>query len=338
MSGGVQTVEVAGDDDGVRLDRWFKRNYPGLSHGRLEKLLRTGQIRVEGKRSKAAQRLEAGQMVRVPPQATAATEAPKQRKDIRREQAVEDPELTQMLQSSVLSKDDDVIVINKPSGLATQGGTGIKRSIDSGLDALRFGADERPKLVHRLDKDTSGVMLIARGSKQARWLTTAFRDKAAQKIYWALVVGEMPRDEGTVDLPIAKLPGKGGERMEIDEENGKRAVTHFSVVERFGSRAAWVAMMPITGRTHQLRVHMAAIGTPIQGDGKYGGQEAFLVGAGVSRKLNLHAREISLVRPNGSRLVATAPLSDHMVRSWEFFGSSEKEEPNASARFEQFLD
>lgn len=314
---GVETRTVAGDEAEMRLDRWFKKHFPALGHGKLEKLLRTGQVRVDGKRAKAGQRLEFGQAVRIPPLGEEAA-GPAPVKPERK--AKVDTALAEDLQRRVLYMDDDLIALDKPAGLATQGGTGQSVHLDAMLDALRFGAAERPKLVHRLDKDTSGVLLIARSTAAARWLTAAFRDKSARKIYWALAVGEVKPRAGRIDLPMSKLPGKAGERMVVDREAGQRAVTDFEVVEQLGKRVAWVALSPVTGRTHQLRLHMAELGVPIVGDGKYGGQDAFLVAEGLSRKLHLHAREVAVSRPDGRRIRIAAPLPEHMAKAWAFFG------------------
>lgn len=319
---GVETLTIAPEDADTRLDRWFRKHYPALGHGRLEKLLRTGQVRVDGKRVKANHRLEAGQAVRVPP--LGDLDSPPPPKPAPRPKA--DPKLESMLRDAVLYRDDEVLAINKPAGLAVQGGTGTIVHVDALLDALTFEAKERPRLVHRLDKDTSGVLLLARTAAAARWLTAAFRAKDAEKLYWAVTAGIPKPREGRIDLPIAKLPGRRGEKMDIDEEEGKRSITDFTVVEAIGKQAAFVAMRPVTGRTHQLRVHMQAIGTPILGDGKYGGQAALLAGDGLSRKLHLHARQITLKRPNGKLLTITAPLPPHMAQSWAFFGFSEPSE------------
>jgi 23S rRNA pseudouridine955/2504/2580 synthase len=335
----VTTLTIAVDEAELRLDRWFKRHFPGLGHGRLEKLLRTGQVRVDGKRAKSGQRLEAGQVVRVPPLDDAATkkpEAPTPKPPPRIDEAD-----AAALRATVLHRDDEVLAINKPAGLAVQGGTGTTHHLDAMLDALRFDARERPRLVHRLDKDTSGVLLLARSAAAAKWLTAAFRDKSAEKLYWALVVGVPKPRRGHIDLALAKLPGRAGERMiavgpedEDEDEAGKRALTDYAVVENAGREIAWVAFRPLTGRTHQLRVHAAALGTPILGDGKYGGKGAFLEGRGLSRKLHLHARRVVLPRPGGGFLDVTAPLADHVLASWRFFGfdPDDRDDPFAELR------
>ena len=309
----VEHIRVEAGDADQRLDRWFRRHYPGLSHGRLEKLLRTGQVRVDGARVKAAHRLKPGARVRVPPlgEIEARPPAPAPRE-------VSDTDAREM-QARVLYRNDDIIAIDKPQGLAVQGGTGTYRHVDAMLDALRFGAAERPRLVHRLDRDTSGVLVVARSAKAAARLARAFRGREVRKLYWALVAGHPPHDEGRIEVPLAKRPGKGGERV-FAEEEGRRAVTLFSVVDAVGERAAWLALMPLTGRTHQLRAHCVALGVPIVGDGKYGGADAFLHIEGVGGTLHLHARAVELPGRGGRPLRIQAPLPPHMRESWQALG------------------
>jgi len=330
-SSGVQQVAVAADGSGQRLDRWFKQHYPQVTHGRLEKMLRKGEIRVDGKRVKASQRLEEGQVVRVPPlppveAATAETPAPLPAVSAKDAAA---------LRAAVLYRDDNVIAIDKPAGLAVQGGSGQRRHLDGMLDALRFGADDRPRLVHRLDRDTAGVLLLARNAPTARALTAAFRGKETQKIYWALVAGVPQERRGVIDLPLAKqardlsgTPGDKGEAMGAAEEGGKPARTLYHVIQSYRHSASWLVLLPMTGRTHQLRVHCAALGTPIVGDGKYGGKEAFpeaLARAGAPAKiLHLLARELALPDPeDGTTLRVTAPLPPHMAATWQALGLDE---------------
>ncbi|HSD35115.1 MAG TPA: RluA family pseudouridine synthase [Alphaproteobacteria bacterium] len=310
----VQTLTVTQDETDLRLDRWFKRRFPTLGHGRLEKLLRTGQVRVDGRRAKASMRLEPGQSVRVPPLGIEAP-APKRRVEI-------DPGEASDLKRRVLYKDAWLIALDKPAGLAVQGGTRTERHLDAMLDALRFDAEERPKLVHRLDRDTSGVLLLARTTPAARALAEAFRHKDARKLYWAVTVGVPERSSGTIDLPLAKLAGARGERVAADQEEGLRAVTRWRVVERAGREAAWLALMPETGRTHQLRVHCAALGAPILGDFKYGGREAALPGGTENPKLHLHARAIRMPHPKGGAIEVEAPLPGHMRETFAFLGFS----------------
>lgn len=311
----VDTVTVRAEDGAGRLDRWFRRRYPTLGHGRLEKLLRTGQIRVDGKRAKAGDRVEPGQAIRVPPLPSAdGQERPRPAPRLR-------PNDAAMLQQAVLYRDGSAIVINKPAGLAVQGGTKAERHIDGMLDALCFDGDERPRLVHRLDKDTSGVLLLARSAAAAAFFTRAFRDKRSRKIYWAVVAGVPDIRQGRIDLGLIKRNGAGGgERVHADDEKGKHAVTYYRVLDHAGTRAAWLALMPVTGRTHQLRAHCAALGTPILGDGKYGGGAAQLPGSAGPQRLHLHARSLEIPSPGGGSLKVTAPLPPHMKETWRFFG------------------
>lgn len=328
----VQNKVVTEDEAEIRLDRWFRRHFPDLGHGRLEKLLRTGQVRVDGKRAKAGQRLEPGQTVRVPPiqepDPSAAGERP------RPEPRVADKDARDLL-SRVLYRDDDVIAIDKPAGLAVQGGTGTVKHLDAMLDVLRFGSKERPRLVHRLDRDTSGVLLLARNVFAAGRLAEAFRSKDARKYYWAVTVGVPKPFRGRIDAPLAKEAGPRGERVALEDDKGVKAVSLYAVVEPAGKRAAKVALWPLTGRTHQLRVHMAAIGTPILGDGKYGGADAFLEGADLPRKLHLHARRIIMPHPRGGRPIdVTAPLGAHMRATWAYFGFDAEDDGDPFAEVE----
>lgn len=313
----VEHRTVAGGEAEMRLDRWFRQHFPGLGHGRLEKLLRTGQVRVDGRRAKASQRLEAGQTVRVPP--LGDLDAPKPRP----ERAPVAEAEAQKLRKMVLFRDDAVIALDKPAGMAVQGGAKTGRHLDAMLDALRFDGDERPRLVHRLDRDTSGVLLLARTGAAARALTAAFRAKETVKEYWAIVVGVPKPAEGRIDLSLMKAAtGKAFVPEDLADEDAKRAVTYYRIVEQAGKRAAWLALWPQTGRTHQLRVHAAAIGTPILGDGKYGGREAFLPGAEIEGRLHLHARRLVLPHPLRPKqaIDVTAPLPPHMAATFGYLG------------------
>lgn len=307
----VQLVEVTDDEADQRLDRWFKHRFPSLTHGRLEKLLRTGQIRVDGSRAKANWRVMPGAKIRIPP---LSSEQPTRE---RRSGSPVSDEAAERLRSAVLYKDKHLIAINKPPGLPVQGGSKISQHLDGMLEALRFEAKEPPRLVHRLDKDTSGVLLLARDRVAARSLAAAFKAKEARKIYWALTVGVPSPRSGEIVSKLEKLPGKSGEKV-VMSDAGQRAVTGYSVVERGGNKVAWLALNPLTGRTHQLRVHCTALGTPIVGDGKYGGSDAFITG--VSKNLHLHARSITIRRPSGGEIEITAPLPKHMAETWSFFG------------------
>lgn len=327
----VQTLTVAADEADIRLDRWFKRHFPDVGHGLLEKWLRTGQVRVAGKRAKSNQRLEAGQEIRVPP--LPSGDAPP-RPETKRPPV--DEKTARMLRDAVLYMDEDVIALNKPAGLAVQGGTGMAdKHLDAWLDALQFDKPDRPRLVHRLDKDTSGVLLLGRSASAASKLAAAFKSRAARKCYWALVVGVPKHRQGRIDAALAKLPGRAGEKMAVDQDEGKRAVTWYRVVDNALKRTAWLEMEPRTGRTHQLRAHCALLDTPILGDGKYGGADAFIAGTGISRKLHLHARAVRLPHPRGGVLEVVAPLSEHIAKSFEFFGFDEN---SAGKPFEGFAE
>jgi 23S rRNA pseudouridine955/2504/2580 synthase len=316
----VRQFTVSADDEGIRLDRWFRRNLPQVGFATVSRWARTGQIRVDGKRARPEDRLAAGQVLRVPPGGEEA--AP--RKAAPRPRTLT-PEQIAEARAMVIRETPCAIVLNKPPGLATQGGSKTTRHVDGLLDA--FVADERtprPRLVHRLDKDTSGVLLIARTPGSAASFSKRFASRSARKVYWALVVGKPQLSEGVIDAPLAKQPGTGGEKMHIDEENGAAAKTRYRVVDSAGQRASWVELEPLTGRTHQLRVHMAAIGHPIVGDGKYGGQNAFLTGA-VSRKMHLHARRLIITEPkagegSGGKLDVTAELPPHFAASMAVLG------------------
>jgi 23S rRNA pseudouridine955/2504/2580 synthase len=308
---GVETITVGPEEGAGRLDRWFRRHYPGLSHGHLEKLLRTGQVRVDGKRARAGDPVVPGQAIRVPPLAAPSTPPPARR--VRQEDE-------RLLRDLVLYRDDSAIVLNKPAGLAVQGGTKTGRHVDGLLDTLRFDSAERPRLVHRLDKDTSGVLLIARTAAAAAFFTRAFREKTTRKTYWAAVIGLPELPQGRIDLALAKRASpRGGERVQADEE-GKDAVTYYRVIDRAGDRASWLALLPLTGRTHQLRAHCAALGTPIIGDGKYGVAAAYLAGVVAAKGLHLHARSLAIPNPAGGILRVTAPLPPHMRETWDLLG------------------
>jgi len=316
----VRQFKVGADDDGVRLDRWFKRHLPQIGFATVSRWARTGQVRVDGKRADPADRVVAGQVIRVPPGGSEpATKGPRARKPLTDEQVA-------LADSMVIHRDRAAIVLNKPPGLATQGGSGTFEHVDGLLDAYvqaRGGEGPRPRLVHRLDKDTSGVLLVAATPGSAAFFSRRLSGRTARKIYWALIVGIPDIREGQIDLPLAKQPGTGGEKMMVDESGaGQAARTRYRVIDRAGNRACWVELQPLTGRTHQLRVHMAAIGHPIVGDGKYGGQEAFLSGS-ISRKMHLHARRLIIDHPDGSPLDITAPLPEHFAASMAQLGFHE---------------
>jgi len=310
----ARTFTVDDDDDGIRLDRWFKRHMPEVSFNLVSRWARTGQLRLAGKRAVPGDRVEAGQEIRVPP--LDAAPARTARPQSRREPLTEDE--ARFVREMVIHEDAHAFVLDKPPGLATQGGTKTKNHLDRLLDGL---ADERgrPKLVHRLDKDTSGALLVARTARAAGHFAKAFSGRTARKVYWALVVGVPSADEGTIDAPLAKQPGTGGEKMHVDPEHGLPAKTRWRVLDHAGNRAAWVELQPLTGRTHQLRAHMTALGHPIVGDAKYGGPEAFLTG-GISRKLHLHARRLRIDAPDGGKIDVRAELPSHFAESMATLG------------------
>lgn len=309
-------IIVAEDDDGIRLDRWFKRHKGDVTHALLARWLRTGLVRLDGAKSDPAARIAVGQVLRIP-HVSALSPAPR-----RRSAKPLSPEEVAQANAMLIHRDADALVLNKPPGLATQGGTGTTAHVDGLLDAF-FDEDKgRPKLVHRLDKDTSGVLLVARSAGAAAKFSRSFAGRSARKTYWAIVTGVPSLDEGQIDLALSKQPGSGGEKMHVDEEGGQASCTRYRVIERAGNTCVFVELQPLTGRTHQLRVHMAAIGHPIVGDGKYGGKAAFLTGS-ISRKLHLHARSLRIDQPSGGRLEVSADLPDHFAESLASLGFSE---------------
>jgi 23S rRNA pseudouridine955/2504/2580 synthase len=330
---GVRQVTIGPEAADQRLDRWLRRLCPQVPQARIERMCRKGEIRVDGGRVRPATRLAAGQIVRLPPIPETTDVEPPRPPEVSEADAA-------MIQAAVFWRDDDVIALNKPPGLAVQGGSGQRRHVDVLAEALRFGRDEKPRLVHRLDRDTSGVLLLARSARAAARLTRAFQSRDARKIYWAAVAGAPSPRAGTIRYGLVKAPGHGsggeGEKMlcvppdaVAATEGAKRATTDYLVLDSAARRAAWVALRPVTGRTHQLRAHMAAIGHPVVGDGKYGGsgQEntgtgwGAQLGGGISRKLHLHARALTLTHPGSGRLLhLTAPLPEHMARTWAIFG------------------
>ncbi len=311
----VRQFTVGPDDDDIRVDRWFKRNLPQIGFAMVSRWARTGQVRVDGKRTKPESRLRAGQVLRVPPGGESTQRKPRKREEL------SDDDIDRA-ESMLITQDKAAIVLNKPPGLATQGGTGTRDHVDRLLDAFAGETDPRPRLVHRLDKDTSGVLLTARSPGSAAFFSKRFSGRDAKKVYWALIVGVPEVHDGVIEAKLAKQPGTGGEKMHVDEKDGQTAKTRYRVVDRAGNRAAWVELQPFTGRTHQLRVHMAAIGHPIVGDGKYGGQDAFLTGS-ISRKMHLHARRLIIDHPDGVPLDVTAGLPEHFAQSMEQLGFDE---------------
>ena len=315
------TLYVTSDEADIRLDRWFRRHFPWITQGAVQKLCRTGQIRVDGKRADAATRLAPGQALRVPPLPAAPV------KKERAPTAPPDPGALLALEKSVLYRDDDLIVINKPPGLPVQGGPGITRHLDGMLDALRFGSEHRPRLVHRLDRDTSGILVLARTPGVAGKLAAAFRSRDVEKTYWAVVVGRPVPVEGRIDLPLKRVSGPRGEHTEPadrDDKEGARAVTDFQTLDNAAQKLAWLELKPLTGRTHQLRVHCVAIGAPILGDEKYAKPDQNGAGSpfveGLSENLHLHARALRLPHPAGGTLVVEAALPPHFRETFSTLG------------------
>jgi len=303
------------DDEGIRLDRWFKRHMADVSFNVVSRWSRTGVLKLDGKKADPGDRIAAGQVITMPPaEATPAPTAPGEAP--RRPLSAAEIEYAQSL---VIHRDKSAIVINKPPGLATQGGTGTMTHVDGLLDALSFGFPMRPKLVHRLDKDTSGVLLLARTAKAAAYFSKAFSGRTARKVYWALNIGLPEPETGEIDAALSKQPGSGGEKMHVDPDTGQNAKTRYRMLDHAADRASWLEFQPLTGRTHQIRVHATAIGHPIVGDAKYGGKDAFLMG-GISRKMHLHARRLLIEHPEGHMLDISAPLPPHMVDSFAMLG------------------
>ncbi|SDP11624.1 ribosomal large subunit pseudouridine synthase C [Phyllobacterium sp. YR620] len=306
----------------MRLDRWFKVHYPGLGFGHLQKLLRSGQIRVDGSRAKSDTRLQAGQSVRIPPlPVDSKAEGNLTGKSIR---GREDGDvLSQML----LYEDPKVFVFNKPAGLAVQGGSGVNRHVDDMLEAWRNKKGEKPRLVHRLDRDTSGVLVVARTRGAAQALTAAFRERDTKKTYWALVKGVPRKREDKITTWLVKEATADGDRMRIakhGEPDSDHAVSYYRVIESAGQVLTWLEMEPYTGRTHQLRVHAAHIGCPIIGDPKYFEADTnWSFPGGIQNRLHLHARRIRVPNPSGGIIDVTAPLPPHMVQSWNLLGFDE---------------
>lgn len=308
---GVSTRIVAEDEADIRLDRWFRRHFPGVTQVAIQKFCRTGQVRVDGRRAEAATRLLPGQSIRIPPLPASAPPKPVLQPP---------PAVRQVLEGMVLYQDDHLIVLNKPHGLPVQGGPGITRHLDGMLDALRDGGD-RPRLVHRLDRDTSGVLLLARTPGVAAKLAAAFRGRDVEKTYWAVVAGRPVPVEGRIDLPLARVGGFRGERTapaERGDKDAARAITDYRTLDHAARKLAWLELSPLTGRTHQLRVHCAAIGAPILGDAKYGGERAHL--EGLSGLLHLHARALRLPHPAGGMLEVEADLPSHMKETFQTLG------------------
>ncbi|MCV0371171.1 RluA family pseudouridine synthase [Filomicrobium sp.] len=320
MSDPVESIPVTPDEVGLRLDRWFKIHFPDVTYGYLQKLLRSGQVRVDSRRVLANARLEAGERVRVP---KAVRQPPRAKPSVKPPPGLSKAD-RDLIEGMILFEDDHVVLLNKPFGLAVQGGTGTKRHIDGLLAGMvdRFG--DRPRLVHRLDRDTTGVLLIAKHRDAAAKLGRIFQTRSAAKTYWALVNGVPKPVQGKVEAALVKASGPDGDKVRKarpgEQDAAMHATTHYSVIDRVGQKAAWVSLKPVTGRQHQLRAHMALIGHPIVGDNKYDGDKN-LPAENIENKLHLHARRLVLPHPfEKAKIDVTAPLPDHMLRSWELLG------------------
>jgi 23S rRNA pseudouridine955/2504/2580 synthase len=319
MNERVETIKVKADEADMRLDRWFRIHFPDVGYSYLQKLLRTGQVRVNSKRAEGNERLEAGAQIRVPQ--VVRTEKPPAAPSVKAPLGLSKADRT-AIERMILFEDDHVLVLNKPFGLAVQGGSGTKRHVDGMLAGMadRFGG-ERPRLVHRLDRDTTGVLLIAKHRDAAAKLGRVFQTRSAAKTYWALVKGVPRPPQGKVEAPLVKASGPDGDRVRKalpgEQKEAMHATTHYSVVDRLANKASWVSLKPVTGRQHQLRAHMALIGHPIVGDNKYGGDDN-LPAEQIENKLHLHARRLVLPHPvTGGKIDVTAPLPDHMRKTWD---------------------
>jgi 23S rRNA pseudouridine955/2504/2580 synthase len=316
----VQNVAVTADEAGMRVDRFFEGRFPGLSFSHIQRVIRKGEVRVNGKRTEPKNRLEAGQTVRIPPLRLDQTKP--------RGAGSEAEESTrEFLKSILLYEDDDVLVFNKPMGLAVQGGSGTTRHLDGMLNTMRDAHGQRPRLVHRLDKDTAGCLLVAKTRFAAAALAKTFRSRSARKVYWALVAGVPKVQQGRVSTFLAKEEREDESVMRIARHGDKgamHAVTYYAVVETSGPLLAWISLKPVTGRTHQLRAHMAHIEHPIIGDPKYFALENWQLPGGMQDKLHLLARRIAVPHPRGGTLDVTAPLPPHMLQSWNLLGLDAK--------------
>jgi 23S rRNA pseudouridine955/2504/2580 synthase len=316
----VQNVTVSADENAMRVDRFLEAKFPGLSFSHIQRVIRKGEVRVNGKRTQPKKRLEAGQTVRIPPLRFDAPEP-------RAAGNVADQKTLDFLKSITLYEDADVLVLNKPMGLAVQGGSGTMRHIDGMLEVLRDPHGQRPRLVHRLDKDTAGCLLVAKTRFAAAALAKTFRSRSARKIYWALVAGVPKPRQGRISTFLAKEEREEESFMRIarhGEGRASHAITYYAVVDTAGPQLAWLSLKPVTGRTHQLRAHMAYIGHPIVGDPKYFSRENWQLPGGMQNRLHLQAHRIAVPHPRGGVIDVTAPLPPHMQQSWNLLGLDAK--------------
>jgi len=321
---GIETKTVERDEAGMRLDRWFKLHFPGLAFGQLQKLLRSGQIRLDGGRVKSDTRIAAGQAVRLPPQITSIVQdsRPLTRNTIR------DRNDEDVLRAMLLHEDEKVFVFNKPAGLAVQGGSGVNRHVDGMLEAMRNRKGEKPRLVHRIDRETSGVLVVARTRGAAADLTKAFRERSTTKTYWAICRGVPRKREAKISTHMLREKTPEGDRMRVakhGEPNADHAVSNYRVIDQAGQNVSWVELEPVTGRTHQLRVHTAHLGHPILGDPKYFDVENWQLPGGIQKRLHLHARRIRIPHPSGGMLDVKAPLPPHMIQTFNLLGLNESD-------------
>jgi 23S rRNA pseudouridine955/2504/2580 synthase len=312
----VQTVTVTADEANMRVDRFLEARFPGLSFSHIQRIVRKGELRVNGKRADSKDRLEEGQSVRIPPLKLDAPKAEASFSEAAKK-------TLDALKDMILFEDDDVMVLNKPAGLAVQGGSGITRHVDQMLETMRDAKGQRPRLVHRLDRETSGCLLVAKTRFAATALTGSFRHRSARKIYWALVAGVPKPKQGRISTYLAKEENEDDSIMRVaahGDEGASHAVTYYAVVETSAAKLAWVSLKPVTGRTHQLRAHMAHIDHAIVGDPKYFNKENWQLPGGLQNRLHLLARRIVIPHPRGGFIGATAPLPPHMLQSWNLLG------------------
>lgn len=323
MSAGVENRVVDPDESGMRVDRWFKLHYPGLGFGQLQKLLRTGQVRVDGGRVKSDTRLAKGQSVRVPPLQTGDGKA---LKGPLTANTMRDRHDGDVLEAMKLYEDAKVYVFNKPAGLAVQGGSGVSRHVDMMLEAFRNKKGEKPRLVHRLDRETSGVLVVARTRGAAVALTRSFRERDTEKVYWAICAGVPRKREGRISTHLLRERTEDGDRMRVarhGEPDADHSESYYRVIDTAAQNLSWLELKPVTGRTHQLRVHTAHIGHPIIGDPKYFNIENWELPGGIQNRLHLHARRIIIPHPDGGTIDVTAPLPPHMVQTFNLLGLDE---------------